>query len=137
MENETLLRIIMPALTGSLFGGLAGVVVTFALSPAKDLRYALTQLYADIMYHHPVLHCRCGAGNYQAEARKDIRRAASQVFAAYVRVYSNSIGIYPPEEGYNPESEAYLQADIQKICLLLSQTVESMWSKYGRKNVSG
>src|SRR6266446_6221377 len=83
MDNELLPRIIIPAITG----GLAGALVTFALSPAKELRYALTQLYADIMYHRPVLHCRCGVEKYQEEARKDIRRSASNLFAAYSRVY--------------------------------------------------
>jgi len=171
MENETLLRIIIPAITGSLFGGLAAVCVTFVLSPVKELRYALTQLYSDIMYHLPVLHCRCGIGNYQEEARKDIRRSASDLFSAYIQVYfydqlavlclaperslimhrdrsgngdgiydlaigiSNSIGIYPIGEIGNPESEESLQDDIKKLRLLLSQTLENTWRKYGRKNI--
>jgi len=172
MDNETLLRIIVPAITGSVFGGLASVFLTFVLSPAKELRYALTQLYSDIMYHLPVLHCSCGAGNYQEEARKDIRRSASNLFSAYLRVYfydqlavlclvperslimhrdksgngdgiydlaisiSNSIGIYPRNEVEDHrEQEEYLKEDIKKIRLLLSQTLENTWSKYGRKSV--
>src|SRR5437870_3461897 len=87
MDYEIFLRIIMPAITGSIFGGLAGVFVTFILSPAKELRYTLTQLYSDVMYYRPVLHCRCGVGKYQEEARKDIRRSASNLFSAYIRVY--------------------------------------------------
>jgi hypothetical protein len=123
------------------------------------------------MYYLPVLHCSCGVGNYQEEARKDIRRSASNLFSAYVRVYfydqlavlclvperslimhrdksgngdgiydlaigiSNSIGIYPINEKGNSEGEEYLKDDVKKICLLLSQTLENTWCKYGRKNV--
>ena len=57
MDNETVLRIVIPAITGSLFGGLAGGLFTFIFLPVKELRYALTQLYSDVMYHLPVLHC--------------------------------------------------------------------------------
>jgi hypothetical protein len=48
---------------------------------------------------------------------------------------SNSIGIYPIGEIGNPESEESLQDDIKKLRLLLSQTLENTWRKYGRKNI--
>jgi hypothetical protein len=82
-SEDIFLKMVIPA----LFGGLGGVFLNFLLAPAKELRYALTQLYADVMYHLPVLHCQQGVEHYQEEARREIRRAASNLFAAYTRVY--------------------------------------------------
>jgi hypothetical protein len=163
--DDIFFKIVLPA----IFGGLGGVFFNFILSPAKELRYALTQLYSDVMYHLPALHCQQGVEKYQEEARRDIRRSASNLFAAYIRVYfydqlavlncvperslimhrdkdgngdgiyhlaigiSNRVGIYLSTEQGNPESEMELQNHIQKLCLLLSQSLESMWTKYGRK----
>jgi hypothetical protein len=87
MDNEILLKIIVPAITGSLFGGLAGAFFNFISTPVKEFRYALTQLYTDIMYYSSVLHSQRGIGNYQEEARKDIRRSAHNLLAAYIHVY--------------------------------------------------
>ena len=171
MENETVLRIVIPAIAGSLFGGLAGVFFNFIFSPVKEFRYALTQLYADIMYHSPVLHTQCGVKNYQEEAKKDIRRSAHNLLASYIHVYfydllatvgcvpksslimrrgnggdedgiyylairiTNSIGVRLESEPVNQESEDYLKKDIRKIRLLLRQSVECLWGKYGRKDI--
>ena len=63
------------------------MLFNFILSPAKELRYALTQLYSDVMHHLPNLHCQQRIGESQEEAKKDIRRSASNLFAAYIRVY--------------------------------------------------
>jgi hypothetical protein len=48
---------------------------------------------------------------------------------------ANTIGEYLESDPINPESEEFLKNDIQKIRLLLSQAVECLWGKYGRKNV--
>jgi hypothetical protein len=83
MSDDILLRIVMPA----MFGGLASALFNFIFTPVKEFRYALAQLDADIMHHASVLHTRRGVGNYQEEARRDIRRSAHNLLAAYVRVY--------------------------------------------------
>jgi hypothetical protein len=50
---------------------------------------------------------------------------------------SNNVGVYLSTEHGHRESEEELENDITKLCLLLSQSLESLWTKHGKKDSGG